>query len=879
MDNIIKRIRDSDCLDSVKKDADKTVNYILAKTPEACTLFSEQAVNALRDNYVGRMTYLLYQAVFTEIQNVMLNENIGNFEVAAQKTAELIDYGSSDYFSRKYPFFSEHHERIDKNFISSTERFIHNLLTSRELISQKLLNGQNVTRIEKLIMDDLSIRRHGQEVIGISTNVGNVFYKPHDCTIDMLYSELINKYFHDCTSSTDVLVQKEYGFVSEIVRNELSSQDEAAKYFKNFGILTALLFAIGSRDIHKSNIIPCGVFPVIIDVEALLCGESSAKDFDEKTFMANKDFYYSLVKTSIMPERSYKGELSSPLYENVGSNLHLPYYKDKFFTVEGFEENYINGFSEGYKRVIEHSAEIIAMFEANKNVTLRHIMYTSRYYHMVMFNMLKPESMLTQEAHDKAIRKLYSAIDINEEKSVANKLFDYESSCITAIDLPYYCVKVDGRALCGANTSEILVNNYFTKSPFDMLKARLARLSEAEYRFEEDYIRSLFRQVPQNINIEAKYKISGEIASTENVYNSVKKIWQDLNNYMIHGTDNLPLWFSPVQRIEALPNGEPYSAWASVALFCSAMRNSSDELMNLSLKAIDIQVQSWREQDAWKMCNKVSSGLYSGLGGIAIALSASKNEHYIDNFLKMVREKSLFLGKNIQSDFGTSGLLLGLLSIKRSGSESKFLDELIVKCANHIMTQLTTIPNKPEAAAGIASGLAGAYYFTNQKSFAERAMTILDSILENYSEDLSGWSESKILWIENKSPCSASIAYHSLNVAEYLSSDNALHLAILALDSICNDQYLLQRDSIYRGNAASIIVLIKAYKQLSKIKYFDKAERIISSMIERYSHKLAFNVMPEGINNFFDPSFFYGTLGIGYALIQYIQVKGGKFHD
>ncbi len=51
--------------------------------------------------------------------------------------------------------------------------------------------------------------------------------------------------------------------------------------------------------------------------------------------------------------------------------------------------------------------------------------------------------------------------------------------------------------------------------------------------------------------------------------------------------------------------------------------------MNSCLKAINVQVQSWKKRDAERMRNKISTGLYSGLGGIAMALAASGNEDYI----------------------------------------------------------------------------------------------------------------------------------------------------------------------------------------------------------------------------------------------------------
>ena len=81
---------------------------------------------------------------------------------------------------------------------------------------------------------------------------------------------------------------------------------------------------------------------------------------------------------------------------------------------------------------------------------------------------------------------------------------------------------------------------------------------------------------------------------------------------------------------------------------------------------------------------------------------------------------------------------------------------------------------------------------------------------------------------------------------------------------------MLHKDAIINGNASSIFALIKAHKKFADREYLDKAGEIISAMIERAQGK-NFVVMPEGIRSSFDPSFFHGTLGVGCALIEFIE--------
>ena len=95
----------------------------------------------------------------------------------------------------------------------------------------------------------------------------------------------------------------------------------------------------------------------------------------------------------------------------------------------------------------------------------------------------------------------------------------------------------------------------------------------------------------------------------------------------------------------------------------------------------------------------------------------------------------------------------------------------------------------------------------------------------------------------------------------------------LALKSLCSEDKLFSMDSLFGGNSLSVIALLKAYRQLSDSSCLEKSGQILSGMLKRYSTHGVFNVTPKGIISFFDPSLFFGTLGIGYALIQYLQVK------
>lgn len=822
----------------------------------------------------------------------------------------------------KYPLLEDYRKRLEINFVDAITKFLERFLASRERISRELLDGREITKVERLIIKSKPIR-HGQTVMKLETNAGNFYYKPHNCDVDLLYGEIVARYFSDCTLTPKLTAESEYAFMSEIIPHALSSDKEAEDYFYNFGVLTALCLGLGIGDVTCANIMPCGKFPVIVDTEVFLRGETPARDFDERTLTLNNDYYYSVVRTSIMPVHYYLRSVSSPLYITLHGTEHLPYCRDEnfftvegkdsfsegcikhrdeviaqtvdesyrrmlehkegviFFTIEGREEYFLNGFSEGYKRMLEHREDIMRICGLHEDLPVRHIMNSSVYYFVIMQALLQPSSMLSNYAKMQVLNKLYLGIDPNEREADAENIVNYESKCLTELDIPYFCVKLGEKSLYGSDTSEIVNADYFSQSPLDVLKMRLNRLSEKEYRFERDCIKSIFSQLTFDAETPGSFKILGNIISQQNILDAIKNIWANLNEHVIHGTDNLPLWHSPALIIEDFEKSQSYTSWAGVVLFCSALKGCEDftefhdaeKLYDTCLKALDMQINHWQNINAERLQNKIPMSLYAGLGGVALALALSSSKVSLEKFLHLISDKKLLDTKR----FNIADLIMPMLMMKdKAIYSSRLLDELIAYGSEKIYQQnIDNSSQQFDVITKLGAALAKIYRLTGEKKFAVKSEKIFGALKESYSESLTGWPDGKILWLAKKSPLSGCIAYYSIEALDSMSNSQVINdVAELALKSICVNENLLYRDSIYRGNSASVLSLLKAHEKFSRPYYLEKAEQIISSMLERYYQSKTFIIMPEGINSCFDPSFFYGTLGIGRVLALFLNQKG-----
>ena len=95
----------------------------------------------------------------------------------------------------------------------------------------------------------------------------------------------------------------------------------------------------------------------------------------------------------------------------------------------------------------------------------------------------------------------------------------------------------------------------------------------------------------------------------------------------------------------------------------------------------------------------------------------------------------------------------------------------------------------------------------------------------------------------------------------------------LAVKSQQDEAELYWNDSLYRGNALSVLFLTRAGKQLNDPALTERAGILLAGMNARREKYGAFHLMERGVRNCFDVSFPEGSSGIGYAALMYGESK------
>lgn len=900
-------LKSSGCLSFIEAAADRALARIGQLQPEGWKYLTDEARESMRQNFRDRCGLVYGQVLTAEIRTRLQKHDpvgfmLGKFSPEPTQLAvqDLItDAGESmkDFLHGKYPLLNEYQDQISRHYIGCFSDFLGAFYQKKNILSRQLLGGNRITRILHLSTSGADIHRNGRCVIGITTDSGKVYYKPHDCGLDRLYYDIVNRWFSDCTVAPAVVEGDGYAFVSCLEHEAVSDPDGVSRYFYHFGILAALFHGLGSTDMHMENIISCGDKPAAVDMETLLgtalrSDNASEKKETLKRTQAQQDFSDSLMRTCLLPTRMYKGPTLSPLYSCTEEARCLPEERGKYITVEGYEKEFARGFREGYSRMLDHRDEIAALIDTHRQDTVRCILQNTTFYYIVRQMLFRPEYLQNAASREKVYAKLcspYSAKGIEPEEKTTR----YEWECLLKGDIPYYCTTVAGRDLCGEEPGQPVVTNYYQKSVLDSVTHFLARLSGEEETFELNLLRVMFDHAPTDEDPkEETEKIPETPVGDERLAEETSGIFEAVKRDVIRCADGSPIWLSTAEALEVTETFGDSAMIANVGLYSAHIAGAgtgreirreagalAEEMGQRLRQSLDRIERLETEKDKWYKV--VPTGLYAGLGSVILACSGMEAagignaSGLAERYVRFGLDHQMYRYRKIHAAGGAAGLILALSGFR----PTKDTGALAGAAAQRILEeQWPDRADLPYGCAGIGAALAAAYDLCGDPRFLDGAAAAFRKVWEDYRPALSGWADGNAnpKFMADKGPHEAGIYLAAVFAKEKLRNipekdrDNISQLLdrirSTALDCMLTEK-MYRSDSLDQGNALTVLALIKAGQK-------ERAGRILSAMLNRKDRKGCYTVTPPGIRSAFDPSRYMGTPGIGYAMLVYGGMEG-----
>ena len=402
----------------------------------------------------------------------------------------------------EYPMLFGYLGRIRENYKNHILEMLSRFHDCSHELADRFFSGKKPGRITGLCSSGADMHRKGRCVVHVITDTGDCYYKPHDCGLDEFYGKITGQWFSDCTLAPEVVRKEGYAFVSTLVRKGLKTCKEASLYYYHFGILTALLHGIGSNDLHGENVLSCGDLPCIVDMESIVSTRRKQKELAGEDDRESLDLFQSIgtsvLHTGLLPARLHKGGMFSPFYRCGISSDALPFYGDVSYTIEGYEQDFIHGFREGYQRMLLHREEILKLLSSYTDVLVRLIPFNTIYYARCRARLYTPEALRSEQVTENLLNGLEIAFTWYGKEPDREQI-RCEAAALQEGDIPYFCTAMCSRDLYGENTQELVQKDFLSISAMEYTTKSLERLSEQDQFFEEEVIKQSFSHVPMDV--------------------------------------------------------------------------------------------------------------------------------------------------------------------------------------------------------------------------------------------------------------------------------------------------------------------------------------------------------------------------------------------
>ncbi|MBQ9612648.1 MAG: DUF4135 domain-containing protein [Lachnospiraceae bacterium] len=900
MDDYVEILRQSGCYDFLQGPSETAVEEIITASPDGGKLLSDEAKRAMEKGfcrrmepvYMNPMQHLVREAI-QEIdplaEKLPFQADRETVERAARQVRKRMGLGIGAALEEKYPLICEYTARIRKNYISSQAELLNRVAQYGQEISGRLLNGQPIEYIQTLSADSGDMHRHGRTVQRIDTNAGAFYYKPHDCRFEALYKDFVDAVLPDHTLAPAVVCGDDCGFEEELKARELESSEQVSEYYYNFGMLTALFHAIGSTDMHGENIMACGIYPSAIDLETMVRGKiskSAISSHPRKTpyTPAEEDINYCVDIIGVLPVTLIKGCYLSALHKSNGGSNSLPEWKGQKLEVIGYEQDFIEGFRAGYDRALENRDRLLSLTQAASEMTYRYVARNTTYYYYIKTKLFEAGALMNHEGRDAVLKRLEVPY-IKRNMPVIQEMVDYEAGCLCEGDIPYFCAKVGGHALCGENSGHVLRDGYWSMSAAEVMHTSLQRLSPKERKFETDYISTRLDHAPLPEAKPAECPVlPDKMLPAADARALCGELLHKLEADSVRAACGTTIWHSGVQDIEKDPSCGMSTHYAEAVLYCTtilsepsltAFHTDAARIARMCLEELKRFAERLENESSEFLRFTIPLGLDCGIGGILMAVREAARvgiagaEEQAERYLRIICRNRLYQDR-VKAG-GEAGLILAVAALPGSPQSVSMVNELIIKCADALLEQPLSDSPMTEALRGAA--LSEAFRFSGDERYVQASSDAFENVRAAYLPHIPGWTEGKpgIAWLAKSAGQEGGIALCAMHAVNEPGTGFASEVRDLGLTALRKRQTLSRSDSLYDGNALRALGLIRAAEIQGQKDDLVCAGRLLAGMVLRKDQNGCFICSPDGIRSFFDVSFRRGTLGIGYAVLAYLK--------
>jgi type 2 lantibiotic biosynthesis protein LanM len=575
--------------------------------------------------------------------------------------------------------------------------------------------------------------------------------------------------------------------------------------------------------------------------------------------------------------------------------------------LDAYGDDVLTGFRQMYRFLVDQREALLAPdspLQALARQRVRFLHRPTRVYGLLQHKLLDPAFL--RDGVDRGIQLdvLARALLPFAERSRWWPIVAAERQALEQTDIPIFTAPASSDALEVA-PGEVLAG-CFTEPSSELMLARLRALGDEDLARQVPFIEgTLYAHVardgvdlPPEATVATSATPAEALAGDALVARAVA-IADELRARAIHAADGSVAWIAPqylprAERFQFQPLGEDlYGGACGIALFLAALEAATGgaEYRALALGALRPLRWALREHRE-RLAGTLGIGGASGLGGVVYALvRTGQLLHEPALLADAERAAALITAERIAADrtldviAGAAGAVLGLCALSEAGGDRQVL-ERAVACGQHLLRQRAaseagsrtwaTLDGKlltgfSHGAAGIAYALLRLFALTGAQELLDAASEAIAYERGVFSAEAGNWPDFR----GNNEPAypsqwchgAAGIGLARLGGLPALDTDEIRRDIAVAVETTCQ-LGLRSLDHLCCGNLGRVDILLAAAQRLDRPDLRELASRRATAIVQRAEQAGAYALHPLLPRSAYDPSFFQGTAGIGYALLR-----------
>ena len=328
-------------------------------------------------------------------------------------------------------------------------------------INSRFFKENPCHKILKIDGGDSDAHRGGRRVLILEMDNGEkLIYKPRNLALDEAYVLFLQWICENVGMEywwNRVWDRGEYGWCGWVAALPCESYEAMKRYYERNGLLLCISYLLGSTDMHYENLVACGEYPVLIDLEMAVGGQGRGQS--DKDDEVSRVFKESVLQTGLLPMYAWNenGEgvnvgainggggdlvpLSLPVIVNAGTTrMRVEYQQPRLKEVKNlatlngtfiqpveFFGEIVAGFGKAYRFLsgnLDGSAfsagnreAVLEKLKLFENVRVRYLTRQTQEYSMLLTTMYHPDFLADDREREGLFKRIIlSGMNVQKQK-------------------------------------------------------------------------------------------------------------------------------------------------------------------------------------------------------------------------------------------------------------------------------------------------------------------------------------------------------------------------------------------------------------------------------------------------------------------------------